>query len=555
MLALGAGNLEVALASQGKPHYLVVPKVVGVNLRGTLPDGRTVHDLALEVLKRVTQRGGDGRIFEFCGQGIVSLNVWDRITLAGLSGLWGAATAVFPSDAQTRSYLAAQGRGGGWRALSADRDAVYDEFIEIDLSQLESFVAKPLDGFEVRRLSEVAGTRVNEVVLGGCGPIPLHGLMGMADRLEHRGIHPEVSVWWLPSSRQVLSWMAIQGGLAKLVRAGVRIVEPAASFCNVDRLPMESAAGVSVRTCCSGIAPNGNGRGKLVYLAGVEAAVSCALEGALGITEGRGAVMAQGGGRAAEAFDFRYERLLLAPKKAGRPGPGGGTQRKKSLLSSLAALPRLLQGEVLLKGGEDLGRGRIWPSSVSIFSVWEDRKALARFLFEGLDGEFPDRALRLGGGWIVAGHRFGCGTVREQSAIACRLLGIRGVLARSFDRLMADHLANFGILPLVFGHDKDYELLRVGDLLEVPIEGALEGEGFVVWNRTQNSRFTAQCRLSRWQRQVVRAGGLLSWLESTGDARPSSRKDQKKQKGAKKRPLSKKRSSPPKRKSKKPRKK
>lgn len=509
MLAIGVGGLDVALAMGGTPFYLNMPKVVNVRLHGRLSPWVTAKDVILEVLRRLTVKGGVGKILEYGGDGVNSLSVPERATIANMGAETGATTSVFPSDGITKAFLLAQGREECWTPLAADRDAAYDEVIDIDLDALEPLVALPHMPDKVLKVSEVGSLNVDQVVIGSCTNSSYLDLMRVAAVLKSETVHPNLSLVIAPGSRQVLKLLAENGALADLVSAGARVLECACGPCiGMGQAP--PSGGVSVRTNNRNFAGRCGTKDAGVYLVSPETAAATAIYGVL--TDPR---------RLGKYPDIPIPESFH-PDDRMVVSPAGDPDRVKVVrgpnikpLPVARRLPAGPSGEVLLKAGDDVTTDHIMPAGSKVLPLRSNIPALAGFAFTPVDPAFPERARAAGGGFIVGGENYGQGSSREHAALVPMYLGVKAVLAKSFARIHRDNLINFGILPLIFEDPADYERVEQGDRLEMPgAVAALEaGLPVTVNNLSRRFEFRALANLTSRQTQVVLAGGQLNYVK------------------------------------------
>lgn len=508
MLAIGAGGLDVALAMAGEPFTLIMPKIVKVNLIGKLPSFVSAKDVILEVLRRISVKGGVGKVFEYCGPGVKSLSVSERATITNMGAETGATTSIFESDEVTRQWLRAQGREREWVSLHPDIDAVYDEEINIDLSLLEPLVARPFLPDNVVPVKEVTGIRVDQVMFGSCTNSSLRDILTIAHMLKGKRIHPNVDAGLSPGSRQILLQAGAEGALEDLITAGVRILEASCGAC-VGMGFAPPSEGVSVRTINRNFYGRcGHTSGK-VYLASPEVAAAACITGE--IADPRDVFV--------EPFYFEMpsdlivdEGMFIAPspepeKIVVRRGPN------IKPLPEMGPLPDKLEGKALIKVGDDITTDHIMPAGAKFLPLRSNIPAISEHVFEVLDPTFAKRAKELNGGFIVAGANYGQGSSREHAALAPKYLGIKAVVAKSFARIHLANLVNFGILPLIFADVKDYEKIDQGDdfffdvtQLDAEFRGTLH-------DLTKNIEIEVVCPLSADDLKVVKAGGRLNWIK------------------------------------------
>jgi len=509
MLAIGVGGLDVAAAMAGHPFYLTMPEVVLVRLRGKLGPWVSSKDVILGLLHRLTVKGGVGKIFEFDGDGVASLTVPERATVTNMGAETGATTSIFPSDEQTLAYLKAQGRESHWQKLAADADASYDAEIEMDLSALEPLIARPHSPDNVCRVSDLEGTKVDQVCIGSCTNSSFRDLMTVAALLREKAVHPEVSLTISPGSRQVLSMLAQNGALAVLVGAGARILESACGPCiGMGQAP--PSGGISLRTFNRNFEGRSGTKDAKVYLASVETAAAAAIAGV--ITDPRRL------GRPVEVET--REQYLIDDRMIikSSPSPSVEILRGPNIKSLRAELPLapLLQGKVLLKVGDNVTTDHILPAGANILPLRSNIPAISEHTFERVDPGFAARAKSEGGGFIIGGENYGQGSSREHAAIAPRYLGVKAVIAKSFARIHRANLINFGILPLVFVDQQSYADVQQGDELEIDVS-QMDSKcqiSFEVNNRSTGKPFTVHCNLSDREASIVRAGGLLNYISN-----------------------------------------
>lgn len=509
MLAIGAGGLDVALAMGGEPFYLEMPKVVGVKLTGRLRPWVTAKDVILELLRRLSVRGGVGKVMEYHGNGVNGLSVPERATIANMGAELGATTSVFPSDEITKEYLAAQGRVRQWKPLGAGKGAVYDEEIEIDLSSLVPMIAVPASPDNVRKVSEVSGIEVHQVLVGSCNNSSYKDLMTVAAMLKGKRIHPRVSFAISPGSRQVLLNVAENGGLSQIVKAGARVLESACDGCiGMGQAPASRA--VSLRTYNRNFLGRSGTSDDRVYLCSPEVAVASAIKG-----------------------------VITDPRKIGRP-PRIKKPRRMALDDSVilapAAKPRKaevirgpnikplpvrgplqdeLTGEVLIKVGDNVSTDAIMPAGAKVLPLRSNIPAISEYVFSGLDPGFARRAKEKKSGFIVGGLNYGQGSSREHAALAPMHLGVKAVLAKSFARIHRSNLINFGIVPLELADASGYDKIQQGDYLEMSgIKEALKSGEVDVVDKINGAEIKARCRVSRREAKVLLAGGALNYAKS-----------------------------------------
>jgi len=510
-LAIGAGGLDVAAAMAGAPFYLTMPRVVCVRLRGRLPAWVSAKDVIIELQRRLTVKGGVGRILEYGGPGVASLTVPERATIANMGAELGATSSLFPSDEQTLAFLRAQGREGDWLPLAADPGAAYDEEIELDLSALEPLVSLPSSPDNVHRVREVAGTPIAQVCIGSCTNSSYADLMTVAAILKGQTVHPNVSLTISPGSRQVYEMIARNGALADLIAAGARILEAGCGPCiGMGQAPATGAN--SLRSFNRNFPGRSGTKDDQVYLASPAVCAASALRGA--ITDPR--ALGTPPTVVWPATLATSDSMIIPPAEAPEAvevvrGPN------IQPLPMRGPLEDELRGRLLLKLGDNITTDHIMPAGAKVLPLRSNVPALAEHVFAPIDPSFPQRAREAGGGFVVAGENYGQGSSREHAALAPMYLGLKAVVARSFARIHAANLVNFGILPLILEPDADDSLFAVGDAWCIAgVRQALrEGAPLTVQNLTRGTRFQVHYHLTPRQVEVVLAGGLLNYLRKT----------------------------------------
>ncbi|MHB8630991.1 MAG: aconitate hydratase [Candidatus Limnocylindria bacterium] len=507
MLAIGAGGLDIAMAMAGEPFVLEMPTVVGVRLEGALAPMVSAKDIILELLRRITVRGGRGRIFEYVGPGVDRLSVPERATVTNMGAELGATTSIFPSDEQTRRYLRAQGREQAWRQLRADAGASYPEELTLDLATLGPLVALPHAPDHVVPIGAVAGTPIQQVAIGSCTNSSYRDLLIAAKILEGRTIDPSVSLVVSPGSRQAFLMAEREGVIETFVRAGARILESACGPCiGMGQAPASGSA--SLRSF------NRNFRGRSgtpdaeVYLASPEVCAASALAGRISDPRDLPRIPHVRAIPAAYRID---DSQIIAPAPTG----AGTILRGPNIapLPTFPPLPATLGGPLLKKLGDDVSTDDILPAGAEILPLRSNIPALAHFAFRRLDPTFAGRAATQPGSFIVAGSNYGQGSSREHAAIVLRYLGVQAVIAESFARIHAANLVNFGIVPLLFADRRNLELLREGDMLAIEgVAAALNGVSAPL--RLDVSRLDRPVllrhELTARQIAILEAGGLLN---------------------------------------------
>ncbi|HOI56946.1 MAG TPA: aconitate hydratase, partial [Phycisphaerae bacterium] len=464
MVAIGAGGLDVAAAMAGQPFHMACPKVIGIRLTGRLPDFVAAKDVILRVLQALTTKGNVGCVAEYFGPGVETLTVPERATITNMGAELGVTCSVFPSDEQTRQFLAAQGRPGDYAPLAADADAAYDRVIEIDLSALEPMVACPSSPDNVKTVRELAGLQVHQVCIGSCTNSSYRDLMTAAAMLRGRRLPAGTELIVAPGSRQVVINVLRDGGLADLLAAGARLDECACGFC-IGAAQAPATGSVSVRTNNRNFSGRSGTSGDQVYLVSPETAAATALAGKLTDPRTLGKAPAV---RMPEKF-LTDDSMLVFPLADG----SGETVLKGPNIGDPPAgetLPDELRGRAVLKVGDKITTDHIMPAG-RLLRLRSNIPEYAKHVFENVDAEFASRAAALRdqgqAAFIVGGLSYGQGSSREHAAICPRFLGVRAVVAKSFERIHTANLVNFGILPLVFADEADYDRVLPGDELRM----------------------------------------------------------------------------------------
>jgi aconitate hydratase len=518
MIAIGAGGLEVASAMAGEPFYMRMPKIVGVHLKGKLPDWVTAKDIILELLRRLTVKGGVGKIFEYFGEGIKELSVPERATITNMGAELGATTSIFPSDEITRAYLKAQGREEDWVEILPDPDAEYDEIIEIDLSQLEPLIACPHSPDNVVPVREVEGIKVDQVVIGSCTNSSFVDLTRAAKLLEGRKVHPDVIFAVAPGSKQALELITQNGALLTFLKAGARILESACGPC-IGMGFAPPSGGVSVRSFNRNFEGRSGTPDAKVYLASPEVCVACAIAGE--IIDPRKLGIPWVKVEMPERFPYGDEAFIepLPEEEAKKVEIYRGPNIKP--LPEFDELPESIEGEVSLIVGDNITTDHIMPAGAKILPLRSNIYAISEYVYHYVDPDFVRRAKEIRdqkgkANIIVGGENYGQGSSREHAALAPRFLGVRAVIAKSFARIHHANLVNFGIVPLEFKNKEDYHKFSLGDELLIPdLKNRLqEGKEIVVINKTTGEEIVCTYNLTPKQISVLLKGGLLNWIKS-----------------------------------------
>lgn len=509
MLAVGAGGLEVAMAMAGEPMYIRMPTVLGVRLTGRLPEWVSAKDVILEMLRRHGVDGGRGKIIEYFGPGLAHLSAMDRHVIANMGTELGATSTVFPSDEVTLRFLKAQGREQDWRAIAADPDATYDETEEIDLGRLEPLIALPSSPGNVVPVRQVVGRPIYQAYIGSSANPGLRDFAVPALMVAGRQIPDHVSFDVNPTSRQLIENMIGLGLMEHLIQAGARFHQAGCNGCiGMGQAP--ATGRISLRTVPRNFPGRSGTVEDQVYLCSPETATASALTGV--ITDPRSLDMPYPRFQEPERQTL-HTALLVAPvaeQAATELEKGPNIQP----LPEFGPLPDRLEGPVLLKMGDNISTDEIMPAGAEVLPYRSNIPEISRFVFRRMDARYYERAMQhqAGGSFVVAGENYGQGSSREHAALAPRYLGLRAVVAKSFARIHAQNLVNFGILPLVFENPADWERIAPEDLLRMDELSATlpAGRPLRIHNLTQQTTFTATYTLSVRQLHVLLAGGLIN---------------------------------------------
>ena len=506
MLAFGAGGMDVAVAMGGGAYYITMPGMIRVNLTGKLRPFVTAKDVSLELLRRLTVKGGVGYIIEWGGEGVATLSVPERATITNMGTELGATTSVFPADEVTRAFLRAEGREADFTPVFADADAVYDRTIEINLSELVPMIACPHSPDKVVPISEIAGTKVNQVCIGSCTNSSLSDLLKVAALLRGRTVSPDVSVSVSPGSRQVLTMLADSGALSDILASGVRLLECACGPC-IGMGFSPNSGGVSLRTFNRNFEGRSGTADAKVYLVSPETAVAAALTGV--ITDPRDL----GGMPEIHLPEtFRVDDSAILPPASPEEAGAVEVLRGPNIKPFPACVPQTdrLSAELVLKVGDNITTDHIMPAGAKILPYRSNIPYLSQFCFGVCDKEFPERAKRAGQGIVVGGTNYGQGSSREHAALVPMYLGIRAVIAKSFARIHAANLINAGILPLTFADPADYDRVAQGDrLVLTDVFGGMESGHITLTDETSGVAVPLTCSFTPREIAILKAGGLL----------------------------------------------
>ena len=510
MLAFGAGGMDVAVAMGGGAYYITMPRMFRVNLTGRLRPFVTAKDVSLELLRRLSVKGGVGAIIEWGGEGIQTLSVPERATITNMGTELGATTSIFPSDEVTRAFLEAQGRGGDFVALSSDPDAAYDRVIDIDLSALEPLIACPHSPDNVATVASLSGTKVDQVCIGSCTNSSLLDMLKVATLLRGRTIAPGVSLSISPGSRQVLSMLAASGALGDILASGARLLECACGPC-IGMGFSPNSGGVSLRTFNRNFEGRSGTADGQVYLVSPETAVAAALNGTITDPRTLGEMP-----EIAMPARFAVDDSGVLPPAPPEQAASVQIVRGPNIKKFPDPVPQAdsLCASVTLKVGDNITTDHIMPAGAKILPYRSNIPYMSQFCFGVCDPDFPERAKAAGQSILVGGLNYGQGSSREHAALVPLYLGVRAVIAKSFARIHAANLINAGILPLTFADPADYDRLHQGDQLS--LEGVYEGMErgrMTLKNLTTGETVELLCGFTPRQIAMLRAGGLLAYTK------------------------------------------
>ena len=510
MLAFGAGGLDVAVAMGGGAYYITMPKMFKVNLTGKLRDFVTAKDVSLEILRILSVKGGVGAIIEWGGEGVATLTVPERATITNMGTELGATTSIFPSDEVTKAFLEAEGRGEDYTPLASDSDAVYDRIIDINLSELEPLIACPHMPDNVVKVSDLKGTKVDQVCVGSCTNSSLMDMLKVAALLKGKTIKDSVSMSVSPGSKQVLSMLADCGALGDILASGARVLECACGPC-IGMGFSPNSGGVSLRTFNRNFeGRSGTADGK-VYLVSPETAVAAALTGE--ITDpmllGKAPEIVM-----PDAFKIDDSAVITpaTPDEAKDLEILRGPNIKKFPDSK----PQLdtLSAELVLKVGDNITTDHIMPAGAKILPYRSNIPHLSQYCFGVCDPTFPERAKAAGESIVVGGANYGQGSSREHAALVPLYLGVRAVVAKSFARIHAANLINAGIMPLTFKCADDYDKISQGDKLTLTgVYAGMDSGEIVMTDETTGEKFTLECSFTDRQKAILKAGSLLAYTK------------------------------------------
>lgn len=512
MIAIGAGGMDVAVAMGGGTYYITCPKVVKVELTGKLQPWVAAKDVILEVLRRLSVKGGVGKVIEYCGEGVKTLSVPERATITNMGAELGATTSIFPSDEITYEFLKAQGREDVYTPLSADEDAVYDEIVEINLNDLVPMAACPHSPDNVKTVEEIGPMKIDQVCIGSCTNSSLMDMMKVAYILKGKTVHPDVSLSIAPGSKQVLSMLAENGALADMLEAGARVLESACGPC-IGMGQSPNSGGISLRTFNRNFEGRSGTADGQIYLVSPELAAVSALTGVL--TDPR---------TLGEMPEFKMPEKFLVNDNMVVPPVDEADMDSVEVLRgpnikpfpTSEPMPESIEAAVSLKVGDNITTDHIMPAGAKILPLRSNIPEISKYCFAVCDESFHDRALEMGKSIIIGGSNYGQGSSREHAALAPLYLGVKAVITKSFARIHMANLINAGIVPMTFANEADYDRIDQND--ELKIEGIAaqiaKGGNIKVTNVTKGFDFECAVNFSDRQKEMLYAGGLLNYTKN-----------------------------------------
>ncbi len=509
MLAIGAGGMDVAVAMGCGAYYITCPKIVQVNLTGKLSPWVAAKDVILEVLRRLSVKGGVGKIIEYTGEGVKTLSVPERATITNMGAELGATTSIFPSDETTREFLKAQAREEDFTPLSADSDAVYDERIDINLSELVPLAACPHSPDNVKSVAEIGEMKIDQVCIGSCTNSSLLDMLKVAYILKGKTVHPDVSLSIAPGSKQVLNMLAACGALSDMIDAGARILESACGPC-IGMGQSPNSGGISLRTFNRNFEGRSGTKDGQIYLVSPELAAASALSGVLTDPRTLGEMP---NFELPEVFTIN-DNMVVPPVSEAEMDTVEvlrGPNIKPFPVSD--AMADEIDAKCSLKVGDNITTDHIMPAGAKILPLRSNIPKISEYCFAVCDEKFHDRALELGKSIIVGGSNYGQGSSREHAALAPLYLGVKAVIVKSFARIHMANLINAGIIPLTFVNEADYDRIDQMDELKMTnLKNVMTNDTeLTVTNVTKGFDFKVKLDLSDRQREMLKAGGLLNY--------------------------------------------
>lgn len=512
MIAIGAGGMDVAVAMGGGTYYITCPKVVKVELTGKLQPWVAAKDIILEVLRRLSVKGGVGKVMEYCGEGVKTLSVPERATITNMGAELGATTSIFPSDEITYEFLKAQGREEVYTPLAADEDAVYDEVVEINLSELVPMAACPHSPDNVKTVDEIGPMKIDQVCIGSCTNSSLMDMMKVAYILKGKTVHPDVSLSIAPGSKQVLSMLAENGALADMLEAGARVLESACGPC-IGMGQSPNSGGISLRTFNRNFEGRSGTADGQIYLVSPELAAVSALTGVLTDPRTLGEM---------PEFEMPKEFLvndnMIVPPVPEEEMDSVEVLRGPNIkpFPTSEPMPKDIDAKVSLKVGDNITTDHIMPAGAKILPLRSNIPEISKYCFAVCDESFHDRALEMGKSIVIGGSNYGQGSSREHAALAPLYLGVKAVITKSFARIHMANLINAGIVPMTFANEADYDKIDQDDELKIEniAEQIASGDTIKVTDVTKGYTFDCKVNFSERQKEMLYAGGLLNYTKN-----------------------------------------
>lgn len=512
MIAIGAGGMDVAVAMGGGTYYITCPKVVKVNLTGKLSPWVAAKDVILEVLRRLSVKGGVGKVIEYCGEGVKTLSVPERATITNMGAELGATTSIFPSDEITLSFLKAQGREDVWTPLAADPDAVYDEEVDINLSELVPMAACPHSPDNVKPCTELEGMKIDQVCIGSCTNSSLLDMLKVAHILKGKTVHPDVQLSIAPGSKQVLNMLAENGALATMIDAGARILESACGPC-IGMGQSPNSKGISLRTFNRNFEGRSGTKDGQIYLVSPELAAASAVAGVFTDPRTLGDMP-----EFVLPEKFTINDNMIVPPVAEEDMDSVEVLRGPNIkpFPTSQTLAETIDAGVSLKVGDNITTDHIMPAGAKILPLRSNIPEISKFCFAVCDEGFHDRALEMGKSIIVGGSNYGQGSSREHAALAPLYLGVKAVITKSFARIHMANLINAGIVPMTFENEADYDKIDQGDELRIENIGSqiASSDTIKVTDVTKGFDFNCKVNFSQRQKDMLYAGGLLNYTKN-----------------------------------------
>jgi aconitate hydratase len=506
MIAIGAGGLDVAAAMAGEPFYLEMPNVYGIKLTGKLSPFVSAKDVILEVLRKLTVKGGVNNVLEYFGPGVKTLSVPERGTITNMGTETGATTSIFPSDENTKQFLDSQGRENQWLRLEPDEGTQqYNEVLDIDLTKVEPLLAIPHSPDNVKPVSELEGTPVDQICIGSCTNSSLRDLKIVSALLKGKKVHENLSLTVSAGSRQVMENLAVTGELEPLIQSGARILENSCGPCiGIGQAPNTGA--ISLRTFNRNFKGRSGTQDAKVYLVSPETAVAAAITGKITDPRKLGIFPEIVMPKKFILSDTMFIPATINPNTKVIMGPN------IIPLPQFHPTPPQLKGEVLLKVGDNITTDDILPGGTDIMSLRSNIPEISKYTFCRIDTNFYQRAIQKHGGFIIGAENYGQGSSREHAALAPKYIGIKAVIAKTFARIHMANLINFGILPLTFATKQDYDNINQGDLIE--LETNELSETLILKNKTKNIEIKVNLNLSKQEKEQIKAGGKLAAIKT-----------------------------------------